>query len=248
MSTIKPNSSQSGRSEAHQNALTPSASPSTSSPLPMRPVPPALSSWLLVLLVFCGGATSLAVEMAASRLLAPDFGSSLFVWASLIGLILLYLTLGYYIGGRVADRAPRRSIFYSLALLAALLVAVIPLLSAPVLSWALNTFAAGPLGAFYGSLAAILVLFTLPMILLGCISPFAIRLQVKQVGSSGRTAGYLYAISTAGSILGTFLPVLVLLPDIGTARTFLVFAATLLLVSLLGLLSEYMHTSLASGA
>lgn len=193
--------------------------------------------WLLVLLVFSAGATSLAIELAASRLLAPEFGSSLFVWANLIGLILLYLSIGYYIGGRLADRQPRPALFYSLALLAALLVALIPPLSGPVLTWALYNFAASPLSTFYGSLAAILALLALPMVLLGCISPFAIRLHVGQVGRAGRTAGQLYAIATAGSIVGTFLPVLVLLPSIGTARTFLVFAAALLLISLLGLLS-----------
>jgi predicted membrane-bound spermidine synthase len=215
----------------------PSEAPSDSRLSPPQSPRPALQRLLLVLLVFCAGATSLAIEMAASRLLAPDFGSSLFVWANLIGLILLYLTIGYYVGGRLADCNPRPGLFYSLALLASLLVALIPPLSAPVLTWSLNTFATSPLIAFYGSLAAILVLFALPMMLLGCISPFAIRLQVQQVGKSGRTAGQLYAISTAGSIVGTFLPVLLLLPAIGTARTFLAFAATLLLVSLLGLLS-----------
>lgn len=195
-----------------------------------------LQHWLLIALVFVAGATSLAVEMAISRLLAPYFGSSLFVWASLIGLILLYLTVGYYIGGRLADRYPRPGVFYTLALIAALLIALVPPLSQPVLTWSLNIFATNPLNIFYGSLVSVIILLALPTILLGCISPFAIRLQVQQVGKAGSTAGQLYAISTAGSILGTFIPVLVLLPDIGTALTFLASAAILLLVSLAGLI------------
>ena len=197
-----------------------------------------LPAWFLVLQVFVAGAASLSLEMAASRLLAPFFGSSLFVWASLIGLILLYLALGYYAGGLLADRYPRLQLFYAITVIASLLIALIPLTAQPILHWALFAFVSNPSGVFYGSLISILVLFSLPMILLGCVSPFAIRLRVQQVGKSGRTAGMLYAISTAGSILGTFLPVLVLMPYIGTSLTFLVTAATLLITSVIGLLGN----------
>ncbi len=193
-------------------------------------------SGLVLIQVFVAGAVSLAIEMAASRLLAPDFGSSLFVWASLIGLILLYLSLGYYFGGRLADRYPYTQVFYLITLLAALLTALVPLIAQFVLDWSLHLFASSPLVIFYGSLLSVIVLFALPMILLGCVSPYAIRLRVKQIGSAGRTAGMLYAISTAGSIVGTFLPVLVLLPDIGTRATILASAFTLALFSVLGLL------------
>ncbi len=195
--------------------------------------------WLLILLVFIAGATSLAIELSASRLLAPYFGTSLFVWANLIGLILLYLTIGYYVGGRLADRYPSPLVLYSMTALAALLTAAIPLISRPILLWALTAFSTYSVGVFYGSLVSVILLFAAPMILLGCVSPFAIRLRIEQVGKSGRTAGLLYAISTAGSILGTFLPVLVLIPDIGTYRTFLTFALLLLLVSLAGFIISY---------
>ena len=192
--------------------------------------------WFLIVMVFVAGASSLAVELTASRLLAPYFGTSLFVWANLIGLILLYLTLGYSIGGRLADRYPRPLLLYALTTLAALFIAGIPLLSEPVLPWSLTVTSNLSPGEFYGSLIAILLLFALPMILLGCVSPYAIRLRIEQSGKAGRTAGLLYAISTAGSIVGTFLPVLVLMPDIGTRLTFFVFALVLLVLSLLGLL------------
>ena len=197
-----------------------------------------LQGWLLILLVFVAGACSLAVELSASRLLAPYFGTSLFVWANLIGLILLYLTLGYYLGGRIADRFPRPGVLYTLTTIAAFLISLIPFLSKPILGWSQSSFATYSIGVFYGSMIAVILLFAAPMILLGCVSPFAIRLRIEQLGKSGRTAGQLYAISTAGSILGTFLPVLWLIPSIGTYRTFFTFAVALLLVSVIGLVAS----------
>src|SRR5256884_4364827 len=197
----------------------------------------SLQGWLLILLVFVAGASSLAVELAASRLLAPYFGTSLFVWANLIGLILLYLTIGYYLGGRLADRYPRPEVLYTLTISAAFLISLIPFLSKPILEWSQSSFATYSVGVFYGSLISVILLFAVPMILLGCVSPFAIRLRIERLGKSGRTAGQLYAISTAGSILGTFLPVLFLIPTIGTYRTSFTFAVALLFVSIVGLAS-----------
>src|SRR6266699_3621816 len=196
-----------------------------------------IQGWLLILLVFVAGASSLAVELSASRLLAPYFGTSLFVWANLIGLILLYLTIGYYLGGRIADRYPRPEVLYTLTIIAAFLISLIPFLSKPILQWSQSSFASYSVSVFYGSLVSVILLFAIPMILLGCVSPFAIRLRVERVGKSGRTAGQLYAISTAGSILGTFLPVLWLIPTIGTRMTFFVFALALLLMSIIGLVA-----------
>jgi predicted membrane-bound spermidine synthase len=190
---------------------------------------------MLISQVFVAGACSLAVEVSASRLLAPYFGDTLFVWANLIGLILLYLTIGYYVGGRFADRYPSSRVFYTLTMVAALFLAIIPLISHPVLSWAQSIFASNAQGVFYGSLVSVILLFVVPTVLLGCVSPFAIRLSIEQTGSSGRIAGKLYAISTVGSLFGTFLPVLLLLQNIGTAKTFFAFGMLLLLTSLLGL-------------
>src|SRR5712692_9903282 len=194
-----------------------------------------LQGWLLILVVFVAGSCSLAVELSASRLLAPYFGTSLFVWSNLIGLILLYLTIGYYLGGRLADRYPRPGVLYTLTTVAAFLIGVIPFLSRPILGWSLSSFASYSISVFYGSLVSVILLFAIPMILLGCVSPFAIRLRIEQIGKSGRTAGQLYALSTAGSILGTFLPVLWLIPAIGTYRTFFTFPVCLLLISIIAL-------------
>ncbi len=197
-------------------------------------------NWLLILLVFVAGAVSLAIEMAASRLLAPYFGTSLFVWADIIGLILLYLAAGYSIGGRLADRYPKPALLYSFTLAASLLTCLIPLVGNSFLSWLQSVTTGMVPQEFYGSFIAVLLLFSLPTILLGCVSPFAIRLHVQQIGSSGRTAGKLYAISTAGSIVGTFLPVMVLMPWLGTANTFLLSGLLLLLCSLFGLLWSWL--------
>ncbi len=191
---------------------------------------------LLILQVFVAGATSLALELSASRLLAPYFGTSLFVWANLIGLILLYLTVGYFLGGRLADRYPRPGVFYALIVAAAFLISIIPLISRPILRWSLSSFSTYSVSVFYGSLVAVILLFAAPIILLGCVSPFAIRLRVRQVGRLGRTAGMLYALSTAGSILGTFLPVFWLVPTYGTYGTFVICGVVLFLVAVAGLI------------
>jgi predicted membrane-bound spermidine synthase len=193
--------------------------------------------WLLLFQVFIAGAVSLAVEMSAMRLLPIYFGDTVLATSSLIGLILLYLTVGYYLGGYQADRHPSAWLFYGLSAMAALLISLIPLVAPPVLRWSQLTFLPNsPLNVFLGSLVAVLIIFAIPTILLGCTSPFAIRLSVQQIGKLGQTSGMLYAVSTAGSIVGTFLSVLVFLPNQGTTRTFMIFAAALFLVSVIGLI------------
>jgi predicted membrane-bound spermidine synthase len=202
---------------------------------------------LLKTLVFAGGFTSIGVELTASRLLAPYFGSSTFIWASLIGLTLAFLALGYVLGGQVADRWPRPEILYALAIAAAGAIAVIPVVARPLLASSLNAFATLDAGAFYGSLAGTLLLLAPPVTLLGFISPFAVRLQLHSVAAAGRTAGSLYALSTAGSILGSFLPVLVFIPAFGTAKTFLTLSAILLVPALVGLATWRWQNSVLAG-
>jgi len=193
------------------------------------------TSRYLTLAVFTAGMTTMAVEMCASRLLGNVFGTSNLVWANIIGLILVYLAAGYFIGGRWADRDPRPVTFYRLLAWAALVTALVPVIARPVL-WAAASAVEGINAAVaLGSFAAVLVLFVVPITLLGCVSPFAIRLALHEVDSAGNVAGKLYAVSTVGSILGTFLPVLWLIPAIGTTRTFLLFAGILLAVALFGL-------------
>jgi len=190
---------------------------------------------LLTLAVFIAGMVTLALEISASRLLGNIFGTSNLVWANIIGLILLYLTVGYFIGGRWADRSPYPRTFYALLAWAAFLGGVIPLVARPVLMAAVGAVERLDAAIMVGSFLSVLILFSLPVILLGCVSPFAIRLAIHDRQHAGRVSGRMYAISTLGAILGTFLPVLWLIPAVGTARTFLVFSLTLMAVAFAGL-------------
>lgn len=185
--------------------------------------------------VFVAGMTTLAIELSASRLLGNVFGTSNIVWANIIGLILVYLAAGYFIGGRWADRSPYADTFYRLIAWGAFTAGLIPIVARPVLLNAARAVERLDSAVMIGSFLVVLILFSLPVTLLGCVSPFAIRLAIKDTEQAGRVSGRIYAISTLGSILGTFLPVLLLIPSIGTARTFLVFSLGLLAVALFGL-------------
>ncbi|HEX2281308.1 MAG TPA: fused MFS/spermidine synthase, partial [Thermomicrobiales bacterium] len=203
---------------------------------------------LLSVLVFAGGFASIGVELTASRLLAPFFGSSTFIWASLIGLTLAFLALGYFLGGRLADRRPEPVVLYAVTAVAAVAIGTIPFVSRPLLTGSLEAFRELDAGAFYGSLVGTLLLLAPPVTLLGFISPFAIRLQVSDVASAGTTAGSLYALSTVGSITGSFIPVLVLIPLIGTAATFITLSLVLLVPAMAGLvLMRARSIALAAG-
>jgi predicted membrane-bound spermidine synthase len=186
-------------------------------------------------IVFVSGMVSLAVEMAASRLLGNYFGTSNLVWASIIGLILIYLTAGYFIGGRWADRSPSYNTFFSILAWASLAIGLVPLVSRPILRLAADAFDNLQLGVLAGSFISVMILFIIPVTLLGMASPFAIRLSIEDKGSAGKVSGQIYAVSTLGSFIGTFLPVLVLVPLIGTYRSFLVLSALLMLFALVGL-------------
>lgn len=206
---------------------------------------PGRSTALLMLAVFIAGLTTLAIEMAASRLLGSVYGASNLIWANVIGLILLYLAVGYFIGGRWADRSPYPRTFYFILVWAAFLCALVPLIARPVLRAAATAVAGSEAGLAIGSFISVIILFAIPITLLGVASPFAIRLAVPSVENAGRIAGRIYAISTLGSLAGTFLPVLVTIPLLGTTATFLLFSALLYGVGLIGLLSARGASALA---
>src|SRR5947209_2555356 len=194
-----------------------------------------LVKYFLIVLVFISGMTSLALEMCASRLLGAYFGTSLYIWASLIGLILVYLTVGYFIGGRLADRYPSEQVLCTITAMAALSISILPFISQVILTWSITGLEQVSVSIFFSSLLGTILLFAVPVTLLGLVSPFAIRLVTKEVGRSGKTSGSFYAISTLGSILGAFLPVLWLIPTFGVRRTLLLFGVLLFAASLWGL-------------
>jgi len=197
--------------------------------------PTASERRLLPLLVFVVGAASLGAEIAAARLLAPYFGASTIVWANTIGVVLVALSVGYWFGGRFADRHPHMRGLCLLVLVAALLIAAVPFLSRPFLGFSVDAFDSVSVGGFAGSLFGVLVLVAVPVTLLGAAAPWAVRLAVGDLDRSGETVGRLYAISTAGSLLGTMASALLLIPLLGTQRTFLVFALALALVAVAGI-------------
>ncbi|HEX5899805.1 MAG TPA: fused MFS/spermidine synthase [Solirubrobacteraceae bacterium] len=177
------------------------------------------------------GAASLGAEIAAARLLAPWFGASTIVWANTIATVLVALSAGYWVGGRLADRDPTLAGLSRVVLGAAGLLALVPFVAAPFLRISVQALDRVEAGAFVGSLIGVLVLVAAPVMLLGAVAPYAVRLSVRTVEEAGRVAGRLYAISTIGSLVGTFLSALVLIPLVGTRRTFLAFALALALAA-----------------
>ena len=185
--------------------------------------------------VFVTGMTTLAAELSASRLLGSVFGTSNLVWAAIIGLILIYLTLGYFLGGKWADSSPKYATMYGVLAWGALTLGIVPYIARPILLAAANAFDGLQVGVMLGAFLAVLILFSVPITLLGMMSPFAIRLSLQDASQAGKVSGNIYAISTLGSFLGTYLPVLVFIPTVGTRTTFLIFSLILLLVAIIGM-------------
>lgn len=177
--------------------------------------------------VFLAGIASLATEIAASRLVAPAFGSSNAVWANVIGLTLAFLAAGYWLGGRVADARPARSTLATILVAASASLAIVPFVAHPLLRRASQGIGDVEPGVVVGSFVAVLALFVVPVVLMGAVAPVALRLALVSVAESGRVAGRLYALSTAGSIVGTFAAALVAIPAIGTQRTLIACAVLL---------------------
>lgn len=170
-------------------------------------------------LVLAAGAGSTSTEICASRLLAPYFGASTVVWANVIGLVLAALSIGYWLGGRIADRRPQAHVLGGIVVAGGALVAVVPFAAQPFLDLTVRGLNNVSAGAVVGSFLGSLVLFAPPVVLLGMAAPFAIRLAVADVAIAGTVAGRLYALSTLGSIVGVFVPAIVTIEAFGTQRT-----------------------------
>ncbi|MDF1497739.1 MAG: fused MFS/spermidine synthase [Patescibacteria group bacterium] len=180
----------------------------------------------LYLIVFLTGAIVMILELIGSRILAPKLGTSIFIWTSLIGIILGAMSLGYYIGGKLADRSPNLKTFSTLIFIAGLFTFFIIIIKDVILETSLL------FGMKVGAIFATSILFIIPGILLGSISPYAVRLAMKKVENSGNTVGNLYAVSTFGSIFGTFLAGFYLIPNFGSTNILYGLSFILMLLSL----------------
>ncbi len=201
--------------------------------------PPPRTDRFLLSVVFLAGVGTLGVEMVMPRLLAPFFGTSQPIWAVVIGMTLVYLAVGYWLGGQLADRRPERRLLFWLIAWAGLLTAIVPLVARPLLQLAQSSLRGIAASSFVGALVGVILLFAAPVILMATVGPFAVRLQLHQarqgVAQAGRAAGTISALSTIGSIVGTFLTVLVLIPLIGTSATIFLFAGFLVALGVIGL-------------
>lgn len=179
------------------------------------------------IIVFVSGTIVMILELIGSRILAPYLGTSIFVWTSLIGIILAALSLGYYLGGRLSLNNPNLKVLGSILLLAGLTISLIPIIREVILEYSMK------LGVKFGSIISTLTLFTLPSILLGMVSPYAIALKTKSVQAAGGVAGNLYALSTIGSIFGTFLAGFYLIPFFSSTQILFGLSLILILTSII---------------
>lgn len=189
----------------------------------------------MALLAFTVGVATLGAEIAAARLIAPWFGASTIVWANTIATVLVALSVGYALGGRLADRDPTLAGLCRLTVGGAVLLMLVPFVAGPFLRLSVDALDRVEAGAAIGSLLAVLVLIAAPVLVLGCVAPWALRLMISQLDHAGRTSGRLSAISTVGALAGTFTSALLFIPVLGTRRTFLVYAIALCVVATPGL-------------
>jgi len=182
---------------------------------------------ILLISVFICGACVMIMELVGSRILAPYFGTSIIIWTSIIGVILGAMSIGYLLGGRLADKKADYANYSLIIAISSVCVAILSVIKNPLImtiqSWQLSTEVSGLLAA--------LVLFALPSIILAMISPYAMKLSIVSLASSGRTSGKIYAISTLGSIVGTFLAGFYLIPRFGNTHILLGISATLIILA-----------------
>jgi len=191
----------------------------------MKNVRSEIKGYYLFITVFITGAVILVLEILGTRIIAPYYGTTIYVWSSLIGVTLVALASGYFIGGWIADKKPESNILYLIIFFAALFILLIPLITNFVL---IKTNFLGPR---FGALISSAILFTIPLILLGMIAPYAIKLKTKKLKEVGISAGGLYGIATVGSFVGAILAGFYLIPNIGIKAIIYLIGGLLILVS-----------------
>jgi predicted membrane-bound spermidine synthase len=188
-------------------------------------------TYLLSLAFVCGAAV-LALEIVGTRVLGPYFGATIYLWSALITVTLLALSIGYMVGGRVADRHPTLSLLSWLIFSSGILVLLIPWIRHPVI------LLTSELGLRAAVLASAMLLFFIPLTLLGMVSPLLIKIKAKHLSELGAAVGGLYAVSTLGSVVTALLTGYVLIPYIGVNLLMLVIGLLLILAAAPGLVSE----------
>ncbi len=184
--------------------------------------------------VFFTGGAVMATEMCASRFLAPWFGTSMIVWSVLIAVVLAAMSVGYWLGGRLADRRPSWTVLYWIPAIAGALIALIPPLGGLLFARLSAGIMATPVNIIILAFVGVVAVFVPPVLLLAMVSPFMIRLLAR-ADNTGRTAGSLYAVSTLGSIAGTLFSTLVTIPLLGTRETLFIVSGVLILLGIIGL-------------
>ena len=204
----------------------------------------------LYLTEFFAGMSVMAVELGASRLLAPYFSSSQIVWTIIIGTIMIAMALGNIYGGRSADKNPNPDKLYGRILIAAVWIAAIPVVGKYIILAisAVVIFTVSTNFLIWAAFAACMILFVFPLFLLGTVTPSLAKYTVESLDDSGRTVGTLGAFNTIGSIIGTFVPTFISIPAVGTSVTFLIFAAILLALGLVYFISKRSGTAKSGAA
>lgn len=194
----------------------------------------------LYLTEFFAGMSVMAVELGASRLLAPYFSSSQIVWTIIIGTIMIAMALGNIYGGKSADKSPNPDKLYGRILIAAVWIALIPVAGKYIVLGisALLIFTVNNNFLIIAAFCACMVIFVFPLFLLGTVTPSLAKYSVSSLDDSGRTVGTLGAFNTIGSIIGTFVPTFVTIPAVGTSITFLIFAGILIVLSVIYFVSS----------
>ena len=189
---------------------------------------------LTYMITFLGGGIFLGLEIIASRVLAPYFGNSIYVWGSLISVFLLALSIGYYFGGLLADKMPSFKILALLILGASFFVLIIPIIHIHVSMIIVNW----DMGLRISSLIACISFFMIPSVLNGMITPYVIKLNANRLKTIGQTVGNIYAVSTIGSVSGALLVSFYLIPNIGTRAILYLAGILLIFTSLLSFLMD----------
>ena len=189
---------------------------------------------------FFAGMSVMAVELGASRLLAPYFSSSQIVWTIIIGTIMIAMALGNIYGGRSADKSPNPDKLYKRIMIAAIWIALIPVVGKYIIIGisAVLIFSVNSNFLIIAAFGACMVIFVFPLFLLGTVTPSLVKYSVDSLEDNGKTVGTLGAFNTIGSIIGTFVPTFISIPAVGTSITFLIFAGILLALSIVYFVSE----------